>query len=461
MGTSLARQQSIAKQSFDITLLKHQNASLNTICSYPDVPYIFLIGGFGCGKSFTDVTLCLFLYQCYKDSPTPIQIGIFGVTIKLLKQTVLADLERFFDRAGIAYRDNSQAGTLTVGSITFVYLAMQYPDDIYAFNFNCCLCDEIDELPVEKVEAVVKAVQERNRVTMPANQYFDSRPPFVFFSTTAQGMGGTYNLVKSLEKKKINYAIIRGRTQDNPSLDKQQLKLLRKLYTKEEADAFLDGKFVNLTQGRVYYAFMRSKCICMRFPVKETDTVYVGQDFNYGFNACAEIIVRAGIMYIVNSHHWNDMGQGAKELRRMYPENRIVCIPDASGKEIMQGFAEEYARENIEILWNGQNPSIVERIMAINKALMLGQLKVMEPIESERATGIELKNSLSDRLILGLETRDFDDAGKPRKGKGPNALDHGCDATEYATWHIIHTVNGYDDILTALKGVYHRIYESA
>lgn len=441
-------------------LFRHQSASINMVRQHPEIPYIFLIGGFGCGKSYTDVQLCLFLYQCYKDSPTAIQIGVFGVTIKLLKQTVIADLERAFDAAGIPYRDNSQAGTLTVGNIIFVYLAMQYPDDIYAFNFTCCLVDEIDELPPEKVKAVVKAVQERNRVRMPGNRYFAERSPFVFFSTTAQGMGGTYNLVKEFDKNKVPYAIIRGRTEDNTSLDANQVKLLRALYTEDEARAYLDGEFVNLTTGRVYYAFSRKQMMCMRFALQPNETIYVGQDFNFGFNASAEIITRGDTMYIVNSHHWLDMREGLTRLRELYPTNPIMMIPDASGKEIMQGWIEEANKNQIQLHWNNKNASITERIMAVNKAFILGKLKVMEPLDERSGMrGTELKNSLIDKLLLGLETRDFDDSGKPRKGKGPDALDHGCDSMEYAIWHMIHTINGYDKILECLKGVQYRNYD--
>lgn len=409
-----------------------------------------------CGKSFTDVQLCLFLYQCYHNSPQPIQIGVFGVTIKLLKQTVLADLERAFDQAGIPYRDNSQAGTLTVGSITFVYLAMQNPDDIYAFNFTCCLCDEIDELPPEKVEAVVKAVQERNRVRMPDNKYFKNRQPFVFFSTTAQGMSGTYNLVRSFDKKKINYAVIRARTQDNPNIEKSQLELLRKLYTKEEAEAYLDGQFVNLTTGRVYHSFDRKQHVCMRFDVRPSDTIYVGGDFNYGYNASSHLIERNGVIYVVEVKHYADMAIAAEDLRATYPSNKIVFIPDVNGKEIMQGFAEEFEKAGIEILWYGNNPSISERIMAVNLGFRTGRLKVMEPVdESSVMRGIEQKGSLVDRFVMGLETRDFDDNGKPRKGKGPDAFDHGDDAFEYSYWHILHNVHGFEDILRALKPQLH------
>lgn len=436
--------------------LKHQSASINMIRMHTEVPYVFLIGGFGAGKSMTDVMLCLFLYSCYAKSPTPITIGILGVTIKLLKQTVIADLERTFDAAGIPYRDNSQAGTLTVGQITFVYLAMQNPDDIYAFNFHAAICDEIDEVPPDRVKKIVTAIQERCRAMIPAslNGKMPAREPFIFFSTTAQGLGGTYMLTEEFRKNGVPYAVIRARTQDNPYLAPGQLKLLRKLYTPEEAKAFLDGEFVNLSVGRVYPEFDPKRHVYMRFPVKTGEvvvdgegrkhytgeTIYVGQDFNAGYNAAVMLISRGTMIHAINCEHWNYVGDAARLLREMYPTNRIVLIPDANGKEIMSGFTEEFDQYDIEIWWNNVNPSVTERITGVNKGFRLGQLVIHEKL---------------DKLQMCLQTRDFDDTGKPRKGKGPNALDHWGDAFEYGYWHIIHQLQGYDMILEAIRAVHH------
>lgn len=433
------------------------------IRNHTEIPYVFLIGGFGAGKSMTDVMLCLFLYSCYAKSPEPITIGILGVTIKLLKQTVIADLERAFDAAGIPYRDNSQAGTLTVGQITFVYLAMQNPDDIYAFNFHAAICDEIDEVPADRVKKIVTAIQERCRAMIPAstNGKMQAREPFIFFSTTAQGLGGTFMLVEEFRKNKVPYAVIRARTQDNPYLAPGQLKLLRKLYTEDEARAFLDGEFVNLSQGRCYPEFDPAKHIYMPFPIKEGikhveedgrvwfeggDIIYVGQDFNAGYNAAVVMVQRGGNIHVVTGHHWDWVGQGAVKLRQQYPNNRIVLIPDANGKEIMSGFTEEFEEQYIEIFWNNVNPSILERITAVNKAFRFGQLYIHQANE---------KNDSMDKITMCLQTRDFDDTGKPRKGKGPNALDHWGDAMEYGVWHIIHQINGFEKILEAVRAVHH------
>lgn len=420
---------------------------------HPEVPYVFLIGGYGCGKSYTDVILLLYLVQEYQNCEEHVNIGVFGVTIKLLRQTVIADFIRYIDQFGMAYKHNSQSGTIEIGNVTIIYLQMQNPDDIYAFNFHCALCDEIDEVPAEKVESIVKAIQERCRKVMPAGRTMESRKPFIFFSTTAQGLGGTYMLVKSFDKANLEarnkglpaplpYAIIRGRTSDNPYNDPDQEKRLRALYTEEEAAAYLDGKFMNLTAGRVWYSFDRRYNVSMRFNPDPMDRIYVGQDFNLGINASAEMIVRNGVIYVIGSHHWNDMGDAAIRLRQLYPTNPITLVPDASGKEIMQGFVEEFEKAHIEIFWNNTNPSITERVLAGNLLFRTKGLMVMED---------DSNHGDMDNVILTLETHDIDEkTGKPRKGAGIKAPDHISDSLSYGVWRIIHHIQGYDRILEAL-----------
>lgn len=414
-------------------------------------------------NSFTDVIVLLTLISEYMYVEEPINIGVLGVTIKLLRRTVIADLLRYMDLCGMTYYHNSQAGYIQSGNVTLTYLQMQNPDDIYAFNFNCALIDELDELDPEKVPAVMKAIQERCRKMMPASRHFPRRSSFVFFSTTAQGLGGTYHLVRSFDKANneargrgepipLPYAIIRAKTEDNPHNDPEQIKRLRALYTPEEAAAYLDGKFMNLTTGRVWYSFDRSKHVCMRFPVQPTERIYVGQDFNLGINASAEFIVRNGIIYEVGSHHWNDMGDAAIKLRQLYPTNPITLIPDVSGKEIMQGFVEEFNKASIEIFWNSINPSITERVMAGNILFRTGKLLIMQD---------DGQHGDMDNAIMCLETHDIDEkTGKPRKGVGIKSPDHHSDSFSYGIWRIIHHIQGYDHILEALKGVHHRDYEA-
>ena len=444
-----------------LTALKHQSALVDLLRTRPDLPYLALIGGFGAGKSFTDVLLLSYLTQTYRHCKEPIIFGIFGVTIKLLTQTVIADFERYLETAGIPYKDNSQKGRIEIGNLSFVYLQMQNPGDIYAHNFHGALIDELDEVVPEKVLPIVEAIQERCRKMIPATKTMPARGPFMVFTTTAQGLGGTYQFFEKLRKqnkqavaegrpKPVPFAIVHAKTIDNPHLDPKQVERLRALYTPEEAAAYLDGKFMNLSTGRVWYSFDRRKHVCMRFNIDSTERIYIGQDFNLGVNASAEMIVRGTTIYVIGSHHWNDMGDAAIKLRQLYPTNPITMIPDINGKEIMQGFMEEFNKHGIEIFWNAVNPSITERVMAGNILLRQGRLKIMED-DSQHG---DVSNA-----ILALETHDVDEkTGKPRKGAGINAPDHFSDSLAYGIWRIIHHIQGYDDLLMALKGPQYKNY---
>lgn len=419
------------------TLMPHQDAALQSLLRYPNIPYVFLIGGFGCGKSFTVGQLCLYLYRCYKD--IPITVGIFGVTIKLLRQTVIQTLHTFFDQCGIPYRDNIQSSTLTVGKVTFIYLAMQNPEDIYAYNFSCAFVDEIDEVDPSRILDIVKAIQERCRIPLPETslcKQLSNRPPFIFFSTTAQGMKGVYSFIQTLKEKNLPYIKIRGRTSDNKALDPSQLQLLTSLYTEDERRAFLEGEFVNLCVGRVYPAFDRTKCLVTPFKILPSDILYCGQDFNLGFNACVVLVERSKVMYCVGEYHWNYLGEAGSKLRSLFPKNKIIFIPDASGKEIMSGFMDEFDDSDIELFWNANNPSISERIMVVNKAFSTQKLFVFSNLS---------------HLITSLELRDYDNTGVPRKGKGKEAPDHCCDALEYALWRMIHGIRGFDALLGVIE----------
>lgn len=407
---------------------------------HPEIPYTFLIGGFSCGKSFTDVSFMLFLVEQYYKYPNGATFGLIGASIKLLTQTVIKDFTQYCTMANIPFKDNSQKGYIQVGNVRFVYLSGADPGDIYAHNFMGAICDELDELPPERILALVKAIQERVRVRVPAGTLMPSRSPFVVFTTTAQGLGGTYQLIQYLKKVGLPYAIIRARTADNPHNDPIMIENLTKLYTQEERDAFLEGKFVNLAAGRVYPAFDRKKHVYMPFALKDDDLIYAGADFNYGYDNTSCLIEREGHIYVISEHQFSFMGQAPSMLREKYPHNSIQFVPDASGKEIMQGFVEEFEQAGVSVFWNNVNPGIGERVTAVNRLLGQGRLHIFSNCE---------------RVALGLEIQDYDDMGKPRKGKGPEAVDHILDCLSYAIWRIIHQIHGYDDILNAIRAVHH------
>lgn len=394
-----------------------------------------LAGGFGCGKSFADVLILILILGMYKDEY--INVGIGGVSQKLLRETVLSDFFKVLNQAGIRYTHNSQQCIVYVGTIQFTYLSVSDPSTVYAHNFNIMLIDELDELPQEKVFEVIKACQERTRIVLP-----DGREPFIVITTTLQGLKGMYMLCQRFDTpdpetgETTPYVLIRGKTVDNKALSPKFVSRLYNLYTADEAAAFLEGKFVNLSTGRVYPEYDDRKHLYMPFPINPTEKLYVGQDFNAGYNASIVLVERNGIVFQVAEHTWKVVGDAPRLLREYYPTNPIVMVPDASAKEILSGFMGEIEAAGIEIINNTFNPSITERILAVNKLLRTGHMFIF---------------SNCSKTALALKVRGFDDLGKPAKGRGPNALDHECDALEYAVWYIIHSAERFDDLLEVLR----------
>jgi len=407
--------------ALDLDTWIHQSAFINASKQYTSVPYIFLIGGYGCGKSFSGVLAILSIYKEYNG--LNIRVGVGGTSQTLLRKTLLADLFKVLKESGIKYSHNKQEHTFMIGSVEYVYISMADPDAIFAYNFNIFIGDELDELPQEKAMESFTAVQERTRITLPPSPtYPEGREPFAMYMTTAQGLKGTYRIIEDLKEAKISYIKIRGQTKDNLSLSKTYVDRLYALYTPIEAEAFLEGKFVNLYTGRVYGEYNDILHTYMPFPLKDGETIYVGQDLNSGFSKGAVFLERGDCIYGIAEYSFNSVADAPRILRNSFPSQRIIWLPDASAKEIMNGYRTEIEEMGIELIMRSVNPSVTERILVVNKLFRTGKLKLFRGMK---------------QYSIALKTRQFDDEGNPAKGKGPLAPDHICDAGEYALWHLV------------------------
>lgn len=402
------------KNELELSPFIHQNALLQAIDDYKDRSYFFLLGGYGAGKSFAGVLAILKLYDMFKGHE--VTVGIGGTSQTLLRLTLLSDLFKVLNNAHIKYHHNKQEHVITIGTVHFVYINCSNPDDIFAYNFTAFIFDELDELPQQTAVDAFKAVQERSRVLCP-----DGRKSIFIGLTTAQGLRGCYQIVQMLKEKRNKYVLVRGLTKNNTTLDPDYVKRLYDLYSKEEQEAFLEGKFVNLTTGRVYKDFDERTCVYDPSKILyNNEPVTVGQDLNSGFSKACAIFERDGIYYVCRDFSFNIVGDAPGELRNAFPASQIDWWPDASSKEIMAGYQREIADAGIILHQPPVNPSINERILVVNKLFKTGKMLVSKDCKE---------------LIMALKTRQFDMNGKPEKGKGPKDPDHICDALEYGVWN--------------------------
>jgi hypothetical protein len=243
-------------------------------------------------------------------------------------------------------------------------------------------------------------------------------------------------VVEEMKRTKTPYVIVRGHTEDNTKNAKSYIQNLKRVYTEKEQQAYMHGEFVELNTGRVYSEFMSEKHVCKPFPIREDETIIIGQDANSGFNQSTGYVLRDGILYMISEFNVPVVGDIPRILRQKYPRNHILIVPDAASKEIMLGYLEEIAAYDIEMQMQVHNPSITERILAVNKCLRLGHMYVF---------------STCYKMVQCLKMRGFGDDGKPAKGRGKDALDHGADAMEYAIVHIMLHNACFKSILEAIR----------
>ena len=125
----------------NLTPFIHQRYMVRAPHLFPEVDWFILAGGYGCGKSFAIVLSIIDIVKTYNGYD--IAVGIGSTTITLIKKTILKDLFAILKRTHSAYSFNRQDNTLIIGTVIFFLIAIENPEDIYAYNVNIFLCDEI------------------------------------------------------------------------------------------------------------------------------------------------------------------------------------------------------------------------------------------------------------------------------------------------------------------------------
>ena len=187
------------------------------------------------------------------------------------------------------------------------------------------------------------------------------------------------------------------------------------MYSPKEVECYLEGKFVSVDSGKPYPDYDPVKCKTdhdLFDSVQPEETVYIGQDFNSGFNKAVALIVRDGIIYIIKEYSFPDLRSAPKVMRYDFPKNVIKWIPDATGSEKVMLFRKELRAHGIRVMMRKKNPLVADRIFLINKLFYTGRMYVC-PF---------CKNLDNDLIIRQNDPK----SGLPMKGTSESAPDHLC-----------------------------------
>jgi hypothetical protein len=366
-------------------------------------------------------------------------IGIYEPDYSLVRQIAIPRVMFWLDEFGIKYTLNKQEQAIYTSSSgvgDFQFRSLDNVETIVGYETYRSHIDELDTLPMDKAEAAFFKIMGRNRqapsdipqeyrVYSEKSQRWECRNMIRSYSTP-EGFKFCHKMWDSSSENAIRnpeFKLYKGRTEDNPVLTDDWINSLKASYPAALLKAYMEGEFVNLESGSVYYTFNRDKMFSPR-RVIGNETLHIGCDFNVG-KTCGIVFVDDAntttiVAEVVNKYDTPDL---IDEIKRRWPGNRIIMYPDASGvkRTTTNASSSDIAllkNAGFEVRAKGSNPYVKDRIACVNKLFADGRLFV-NTIECPEVTKC-------------LEQQAYDKNGNPDKKSG---YDHPLDGLGYRVFY--------------------------
>lgn len=408
-----------------VHLLPHQAELLQAPFVFPEINFFFLIAGYASGKTSALVkaiehTVKMLLGKKDLEAHNP-KILVASKNLTFMKKTLTGLLEQDLKETNSEYTYDKAHNIITVGNVELLLIPDEDESNIYGFSCSCAYVDELDELDTQTAMAVVKSINDRCR-----QQIEGFRTPFMCYTTSSQGLKGTYQTVMHFKKSGIGYVLMRARTKDNIYLPPDYVQNMYSIYNEKEVKCLLEGEFVSIDSGLIFPdynpAINKLNEDLYDYARDEKYTIYIGQDFNgFGNNAVAFAIISEAIVAI-KDYEFPDIRRAPEVFRYDFPENEIIWIPDMTYKEHFIEFKKELRAFNIKIAYRSCNPLVGDRNFACNKLFIAQKLFICP-------------------MCKGLETtlmtwQKDPKTGQPSKG-GKGAPDHKGDCLGYVVHYLL------------------------
>ncbi len=379
------------------------------------------VGGFGSSKTYTG---CISMCERFAQHPGVNQ-GYFAPTYPMIRDIFYPTIEEVAERHGL--RLEIKTGTHEVHFFsgrqyrgTTICRSMDKPGNIIGFKIGNALIDELDTLPTNKAEEAWNKIIARLRYNIPGVKNG------IDVATTPEGFRFCHKkFVQALQDNPEltkTHALVQASTYENAKhLPADYIPSLLEAYPKELIEAYLMGRFVNLTSGTVFYAYNRNAHNSTE-TIQDGEPLMIGQDFNVGKMASAVIVQRAnGYHAVAELKDVFDTPALIKIVKERWQEkaHRIIVYPDASGgsRKTVDASKSDISlltQAGFTVRANPSNPAVKDRVLAANKAFENGKLWVNA---KECPT-----------LARCLEQQAYDDNGEPDKTTG---FDHMNEAFSY------------------------------
>lgn len=400
-------------KTLQIRATEPQLEFLNLDCRYP-----LFVGGFGSGKTFTLITSAI---MDAFEGPE-VNIALYAPTYDLVRLILATNLTARLEQYGIDYDYNKAENIITprhpqLGR--FILRSLDNPDRIVGYQSYRSHIDELDTIPTAQAELAWEKIIGRNR-QVPNSQTIKTADNRVSAYSTPEGYRFLYDRWDKNNPNPQEYQSVRVTSESNPYLSPAYIQSLRDSYSPELVEAYLEGKFVNLKSGTVYYSYNRHDNNSTE-EITEYDSLHIGMDFNVG-KQCSTIFVKRGKTWHAVEELVNllDTPTTIDVIKEKYGNNRNIYIyPDASGQSRRSTGASVsdlslLRQAGFAVRVNRKNPLVKDRVNATNAAL-----------NNKR---IFVNYDTCPNVAECLEQQAYDKNGEPDKKSGK---DHQNDATTY------------------------------
>ena len=298
-----------------------------------DTFYKLMLGGYGSGKTYIGALRSIYL--SYLNAPIA---GMYvSPSYGLSQKTIVITLKEIMNRTGLDYSYNQMKGEFHIRNWDgHIWLGSgDRPESLQGMNISWAGIDE----PFIQKKDVFDQVTARVR-------HPKAKSSEIFLTGTPEQMNWGYELTNRTD---IDLGVVVGSTLDNEHLSEEYKTNLLTAYSKEQIDAYVYGKFVNLTQGRVYSEFDRNKHLAKRDDVKSFPII-ICMDFNVDY---------ASAILIYKGNGWYHI---FKEYRMMnattydMAEAMIKDVPDGYDEELPGRPAIKLSRYDTDQANTGRDP---------------------------------------------------------------------------------------------------------
>jgi PBSX family phage terminase large subunit len=371
---------------------------------YAEQPEVLFCGGVGSGKTASGALKVIQLVQDYPGVPGLITAN----THSQLTKATLTELFKWLDKFKIPYKYLVNQNVLWIYGekpTKILCYSVEKPENIAGLNVGWCWMDESSfykKLAYDKASA---RVRDKNG------------PCQIFKTTTPNGFNWLYEhyIEKANDRKRVIYSS----SKDNAvNLDGGFLSRLDDAYDKKMAEQEIDGAFVNLNAGQVYYGFDRRKHIKEGVHLADDDLMLVGLDFNV-HPLCGVFVAKRGEMiYVVDELYLENSNtfEAAKAIKSRYPARYIEVVADETGnrRRTNSKHTDHLIIEKAGLtLAKFRNPAVKDRHNNLNRLFDKGFIKI---------------HPRCKYLVKDLEQLVHDNKD--------DMLSHISDALGYACWHI-------------------------